>query len=479
MHTIFEKLGFKSHMLCLKSESRRYFSAHISPSEMAYAAVISVDQTIHHLLNSRDRISISSTSRKKLKMAHKLVKSLKEVLMSLDGSSALDDSYIGQVLDDAFTTRLERFVDAHRRSSESLTALDGQIRDALHSFEDLLDSILSLSKTQTPNRGPSSTFLSLDLDKHKVWKEIKKFTKTAKKLKEEFDTELDRLILNGDGDAAEVVGSSYIDFGVEMVGNSNHFKEIKDQILRKLRPSDFGVFSILGVLGTGRTAAARATFEYLTTQVSGKYFDCGAWVKVGPNFQIKEIIATIIAQIDESWSNDLNDDTRTISEDLYERLKNRRYMIVIDDIRNECIWDELRSSFPDEENGSVVMVTTGIREVALCANSLHIFEMCVYDEKESWGILEQGIFGERLCPLELLEAGKRIAKNCGGRRIALAKAILLLAKAERKAKLWNEVAEDAHNPIFMVVDELSEVTLLHTFIFNKCIDISSKKMKSS
>ncbi|KAH6794733.1 hypothetical protein C2S52_005210 [Perilla frutescens var. hirtella] len=409
---------------------------------------------------------MSSSSHKKMRNAQKLVKSIKQLLKSLDGSSSMTTEAMNELINNS-SSRFNPYKDLDRemkrldnirgRSSETLNALDAQIRDAVHSFEDVLDSQLSAEFLSLhKSRRRRKQLLSLDLDTDQVWQGIKTFAKTVKKLEEEYVRELDNMIISRE----EEVAPSYVytDFGVETVGFSRNLVEIKEQVERKVRPSEFGVFSILGVKGTGRTAAARASFEYLllSEENSGKYLDCGAWVTVGANYELREILVNIIDQIDENFDY-LDQDTEKLGGSLYACLKGRRFLIVLDDVRDEQIWDELRSSFPEEDNGSLVMITTGVKEVAISANSLHVFEMTVYDEKESWGILEQAIFGGNSCPLEMEEAGKKIAKNCGGCRLALAKVIVLLLKGERKLEFWNRLAEDAGNPIFVVDDELSEI----------------------
>lgn len=81
-----------------------------------------------------------------------------------------------------------------------------------------------------------------------------------------------------------------------MTGLTKEVNDIKKKLLGATRPDDFGVFSIVGRAGSGRTVAARIVFEELCIGQE-KCLDCGAWVNVGPEYEWKQILVTILRQV--------------------------------------------------------------------------------------------------------------------------------------------------------------------------------------
>ncbi|KAG6431240.1 hypothetical protein SASPL_109318 [Salvia splendens] len=148
-----------------------------------------------------------------------------------------------------------------------------------------------------------------------------------------------------------------------------------------------------------------------------------------------------------------------IGEFLYSSLKGRRYLIVIDDVRDVGIWNFLESSFPVEDNGSAVLFTTRRQEEKLLRirNKYISYNMACRDQDTWWYMFRAGLFGSEGCPAQLEEAGKKILHNCRSLGIVVLKVLLHLMKAEKTAQYWNQLASDQQNPIFTVDDELSQM----------------------
>ncbi|XP_047938613.1 putative late blight resistance protein homolog R1B-17 [Salvia hispanica] len=390
---------------------------------MAYAAVISLKQTIHRLLNS-SHTPIPSSSREILEFASKEITSLQEFLNEFYNSN-----------------------------SKRWNALDAKIREAVQKAEDAIES---------------NQFLFLP-------ELIHSFVETMAQIKNDFtqnyppldddedDDDDDDGGGGGDGDAAV---STDNDLGYEMIGLSNELAETKEDLLKPLRPYDFGVYSHVGKRGSLRSITAKALFDDIFV-AEEEPFDCGAWVTVGRNYQFTEILTNIIAQVDDQARFDHHDMDK-LRKDLYAKLKGRRYMIVLDDVDDVEVWDELKNSFPEQHNGSLIVLTTGLIEVAQYANSFYIHEMPMLFGDFFWDFLRIMMFryGKEINP-EMERAGKKIAENCRGSRIALARIILFLYKVDMTPdqESWNKLAADEQHSIFVVHDEVSEVRKLREDIY--------------
>ncbi|XP_041993167.1 putative late blight resistance protein homolog R1A-3 isoform X1 [Salvia splendens] len=189
-----------------------------------------------------------------------------------------------------------------------------------------------------------------------------------------------------------------------------------------------------------------------------------------PKYQWEDIILAILRQlgypsneiktghpVNPDQSLGLGDDEELLVEHLYTRLKDCRYMIVLDDVCDTNIWDYLRRSFPKQDNGSLLLLTTSLEKIALFSYSFHISRMPDFDEHPMWDFLCLVVFGGPFCPPQLEEAGKNIIKNCQGLRLVVIKVLLFLSSTKKTPEHWNNIAADKDNPIFMVADEISEV----------------------
>lgn len=116
------------------------------------------------------------------------------------------------------------------------------------------------------------------------------------------------------------------------------------------------------------------------------------------------------------------------------------------------------TSFPDQSNGSLVFITTTSEEVAYLADSIHKFELKDNLAQDIWFTIRQVFFGNESISAELEVAGNKIAKNCRCRYVSLCKTLIFLSKSDKTAEEWSKIAADEEHPIFMVKDELSEVS---------------------
>ncbi|KAH6829392.1 hypothetical protein C2S53_016820 [Perilla frutescens var. hirtella] len=270
---------------------------------------------------------------------------------------------------------------------------------------------------------------------------------------------------------------------VKMVGLSDAVADLKDHVVRIIRPEDFGVFSFFGDAGNGRSLVAKSIYDDIYINGKERYsFDCGAWVRIGSTNQLKQILLNIIHQMnineaiyrDQKWTDEYPVGTKSkftepqvlleeeeeekLGEYLYTSLKGRRYIVALDDIRDTEILIQLRRWLPEQNNGSLVFVTTSLKEVAEFDESFFVSEIpVVWDELLSWSYIGLMMMsGGWLVSAEFEEAGVKIAKNCRGLRLVIAKVMIALLRSEKTLEFWKKLAADEDDPIFMVDDEILE-----------------------
>ncbi|KAL0364483.1 UNVERIFIED_CONTAM: ToMV resistance protein Tm-2(2) [Sesamum angustifolium] len=156
-------------------------------------------------------------------------------------------------------------------------------------------------------------------------------------------------------------------------------------------------------------------------------------------------------------------------------LRNRKYLIVLDDIWSNRTWDELQQSLPHRNTGpgSRIMLTSKVEEVGRYASKYSryfLHKMQLLNEKENWHLLSDRVFGkEHSCPPQLEEAGKKIAEKCEGLPLAIIAVGKHLSIAERTTEYWNKVAERESSIIISADEDLSKALYLSYNHLPQCL----------
>ncbi|KAK6123410.1 hypothetical protein DH2020_042833 [Rehmannia glutinosa] len=426
---------------------------------MAYAAVVSLKQTIEHLRSSRN-ISILPSSVQIIESAYEELRSIQKLLQGLDIRSGLIEksdytdlitSYEPSGLNKVFTTlkrgkssesRGFRGGDVHR-----MNALDGKMREAASELEDALENhVVNLILKSRP-----SSLISLDLQELKP--DIDFFNKTVKELKKEYAKEED------DDD----VVSSRINFGgnkSKMVGFSDEFRQMKDELLEDILRVNIG--SVVGMAGIGKTTIAKEFFEDSSVL---NWFDHRAWVTVGPKYQLIDIMQNILDQVDPYNNGKMLIKGDELALCLRRSLKDRRCLVVLDDVWNKEITFYVERLIVyacfGYKCGSLILLTTRTEKVGATDSRLTIkmLKLRFLTNDESWDLLREKVFGEESCPSELEKAGKKIAENCEGLPLTIVTISDFLIKAEKTPEYWNMVAEKENSIFIDAYDQMSKVLL--------------------
>nr|XP_017235744.1 PREDICTED: putative late blight resistance protein homolog R1A-10 [Daucus carota subsp. sativus] len=238
------------------------------------------------------------------------------------------------------------------------------------------------------------------------------------------------------------------------------FHEEARNLLKQLaciRKKQLQVISIVGMAGLCKTTLARRLYNdpYVVS-----YFYVQAWVTCSQAYVKRDLLLGILRSVVE-----INDEVCRMNNEmlalvLYRALKGRRYLIVIDDLWSSKAWDDFKSSFPDDNNGSKIMLTTRLKDVALHAQS-DGNPLCLrfLTEVESFDLFRRKTLIAGKFFDEFSFIGKMITRKCHGLPLAIV-VIAGLLKNNYELDWWAHVAESVSSYIVTDVNQYIDTLAL-------------------
>ncbi|KAL3510639.1 hypothetical protein ACH5RR_030040 [Cinchona calisaya] len=222
----------------------------------------------------------------------------------------------------------------------------------------------------------------------------------------------------------------------EVVGLDDDLLSLLDRLT--MVPSGLERLAIVGMGGIGKTTLARRLFE---DPLITYHFYVRAWVTVSQVHRVRDMLLGLLNCLTQVREERYMKSNEQLAEDLYRSLKGKRYLVVMDDLWDTKAWDDVKRCFPDDKNGSRIVLTTRLTKVANYVNSKwspHC--MTLLDVEHSWKLLHEKVLGKEGCPLELVEIGKRIARKCQGLPLAIVVVAGLLSRIKKTSDCWNGIA---------------------------------------
>nr|XP_048326908.1 putative disease resistance protein At1g50180 isoform X3 [Ziziphus jujuba var. spinosa] len=253
---------------------------------------------------------------------------------------------------------------------------------------------------------------------------------------------------------------SYPDEDDDVINLEVGMMDLKAQLMKQ--EDRLCIVSIVGMGGLGKTTLAKKVYNLVDVK---HHFDSCAWVFISQTFVPRDVLIEILMQVDSQYCRkiDLNrnkyvreiskkrkdaiENLRTLNVHdliclLKDELKEKRYLVVLDDIWRIKAWDYIKHAFPKGKKGSKVLFTTRNKEVALLADpSSTPIEPPFLTHEESWELLQRKAFVCDGCPPEFEQLGREMVKKCGGLPLGI---VLLGGFLRTKASLGEWKAVQSH-----------------------------------
>lgn len=249
----------------------------------------------------------------------------------------------------------------------------------------------------------------------------------------------------------------------EIVGIDKPKEELLGMLLRE--DQNPLLVSVVGMGGLGKTTLVRKVYK---NEKLKKRFDCFAWVIVSQSFSIEDLLKTMMKDFIKTKEESFREDIKSLNyvqlvHTMRNYLKEKRYVVVLDDVWTVDAFENLKCALPENELKSRIIVTTRMHNVASYCSRLPdlVYKMEPLPPEEAWTLFRKKAFNGH-CPDELEQPSRNILRMCGGLPLAIvAIGGLLLTRNKKTPAEW----ETVHRSLVMELDNNDLLTTMKKILW--------------
>ena len=202
------------------------------------------------------------------------------------------------------------------------------------------------------------------------------------------------------------------------------------------------VISIVGMAGLGKTILSKQVFDRVHTD-----FECHALITVSRSYTVEGLLRDMTNKLCKERREDPPRDVAfmdqmSLIKEVRNRLHNKRYVVLFDDVWNETFWDDIELALIDNKNGSRILITTRDQKVVdFCKKCLffEVHKLQPLSNSKSLELLCKKAFGNGFhgcCPKDYEEVGLDIVRKCGCLPLAIVAIGSLLYRKCKSPSDW-------------------------------------------
>ncbi|CDP11643.1 unnamed protein product [Coffea canephora] len=129
------------------------------------------------------------------------------------------------------------------------------------------------------------------------------------------------------------------------------------------------------------------------------YFNIRVMCNVSQVYTKRDLLLKVLWHIIELTDNILTMTNEDLELVLDKHLKKNRYLIILDDVWSIRPWNDLKSSFPEDTNGSRSLITSRLDDmVSKLTLECNLLKLCPLSDAKSWELLQRKIYPKEDCP---------------------------------------------------------------------------------
>ncbi|XP_058106552.1 probable disease resistance protein At1g61300 [Magnolia sinica] len=209
-------------------------------------------------------------------------------------------------------------------------------------------------------------------------------------------------------------------------GQQSTSEQTLEEIWQCLHDEESRIICVFGMGGIGKTTLMKS----INNRLIGTHdFDVVIWVTVSKDLNLGLIQAKIGNKLGMIFCE--NEEKR---DRLFTRLKNVRYMLILDDLWQSFSLDQVGIPKPDEENRCKIAITTRSVAVSNAMEADRKIRVKTLTSEEAWNLFCEKSGNVVLSP-EIRPVAEKVVEECGGLPLAI-KTVGRAMHGKDKTEVW-------------------------------------------